>query len=351
MNDKPNIENHTWQDFTQVNNEGRFSLARVLQSPNGMDITIPLVTITTLTYKKFKYLYQALDSIFIQDYPNIEMIICDDGSDNYPHAEIEKYILEHANPNIRRIILLRNHTNLGTVKNSNGCRKIASGKYILSLASDDYYYDERVIGDVVDFFEKTGADVITCKEQFIRATDGRKMFLFPTEKMCRWIENCTPEGLYHKMICEGFISGAATYLRRSFFQEMGCYDERCKYVEDYPFYLKILRNGHRIHLLNRTAICYRFGDGVSTQHASSNDFRSTIFADRVCYWKQEVMPYVGSLPWQIRHLVKCKMERFKCGEKVTTKDKIRIMMKNPIGTVVFGYYANQYKARVRGANK
>ena len=45
-----------------------------------------------LTYKKFDYLYEALDSVFIQDYPNIEIIIGDDCSPEFPRKEIDQYI-------------------------------------------------------------------------------------------------------------------------------------------------------------------------------------------------------------------------------------------------------------------
>ena len=52
----------------------------------------PLVSCITTTYKKFDYLYQTLDSVFMQDYPNIEIIIGDDGSPDFPEKKIWKYI-------------------------------------------------------------------------------------------------------------------------------------------------------------------------------------------------------------------------------------------------------------------
>ena len=42
-----------------------------------------------LTYLKFDGVYATLDSLFQQDYPEIELIISDDGSPNY-YDEIEK---------------------------------------------------------------------------------------------------------------------------------------------------------------------------------------------------------------------------------------------------------------------
>ena len=43
----------------------------------------PLATVVVLTYKQFDNLQRNLNSIFIQTYDNIEIIISDDGSQNF----------------------------------------------------------------------------------------------------------------------------------------------------------------------------------------------------------------------------------------------------------------------------
>ena len=53
----------------------------------------PLFTIILVLYKKFDNVYQALDSVFCQTYQNIELIVTDDGSPNFPIKEINEYIL------------------------------------------------------------------------------------------------------------------------------------------------------------------------------------------------------------------------------------------------------------------
>ena len=45
---------------------------------------MPLVTIILMTYKKFDNIFKALDSVFCQTYSNIELIVTDDGSPNFP---------------------------------------------------------------------------------------------------------------------------------------------------------------------------------------------------------------------------------------------------------------------------
>ena len=80
--------------------------------------TRPLVSCITTTYKKFNYLYQTLDSIFMQDYPNIEIIIGDDGSSDFPEQELKNYIEKHKGKNITNVVIHHEEKNRGTVSNS-----------------------------------------------------------------------------------------------------------------------------------------------------------------------------------------------------------------------------------------
>ena len=60
-----------------------------------------LISISILTYRNYRYLYEALESVFSQDYSNIELIVSDDGSDNFPEDEIRTYIQKNKKNNIK----------------------------------------------------------------------------------------------------------------------------------------------------------------------------------------------------------------------------------------------------------
>ena len=55
----------------------------------------PLVSVGVLVYKNFHYIKDVINSILEQDYPNIELIISDDGSPDFCAKEIENYIYGH----------------------------------------------------------------------------------------------------------------------------------------------------------------------------------------------------------------------------------------------------------------
>ena len=51
-----------------------------------------LVSNVTPCYNSAKYLYRLLDSVLMQDYPDIEMFAIDDGSTDNTKEIIESYI-------------------------------------------------------------------------------------------------------------------------------------------------------------------------------------------------------------------------------------------------------------------
>ena len=88
----------------------------------------PVVTIILLCYNEFRYIYQALDSVFKQDYPNIELIVSDDDSEDFPEEKIQEYIKKHAKKNITSWRINRNMTHMGTVRHLNVVAKMATGE-------------------------------------------------------------------------------------------------------------------------------------------------------------------------------------------------------------------------------
>lgn len=62
-----------------------------------------------------------------------------------------------------------------------------------------------------------------------------------------------------------FISGACTYYRRAFLEEIGGFDESYVLLEDYPFYLRALNQGHAIGFLDSITMKHQVG-GVSSRN-------------------------------------------------------------------------------------
>ena len=60
-----------------------------------MNYRCPIATIITPAYKKSDMIFQTIDSIVSQTYPNIEYIIVDDGPNAIDQECVRKYILNN----------------------------------------------------------------------------------------------------------------------------------------------------------------------------------------------------------------------------------------------------------------
>ena len=225
----------------------------------------PLVSVICVTYKKFNYVFKALASIVIQDYPNIELLIADDGSPNFPYDDIVSFISDRKNSNIKDIRILHSETNRGTVKNLNNAYKNAKGVYIVQLAGDDEFYSSDVVTKIVNTFLEKDYDFFLTSRVCIDEND-EVIKTIPTKFERKLISRLnTKEKQYKAAVLGEFydvLSGSVTYFKKSFIDERGYYDEKYCLYEDTPLYLNYLKKHSISFDFDIISIKYRT-DGVS----------------------------------------------------------------------------------------
>lgn len=97
-----------------------------------------LISIVVPIYNVEKYLERCVDSIINQTYKNIEIILVDDGATDNCGVICDKYKKEDP----RIIVIHKKNGGLSDARNSG--IKIAKGKYITFIDSDDYIEDDYV---------------------------------------------------------------------------------------------------------------------------------------------------------------------------------------------------------------
>jgi len=103
------------------------------------------VSVIIPTYKRgINLVKRAIESVLLQDYENIEIIVVDDNAKEellQYRVEIENYIITLNN---EKIIYLKNQKNLGGSLARNEGIKIATGQYITFLDDDDMYLERKI---------------------------------------------------------------------------------------------------------------------------------------------------------------------------------------------------------------
>lgn len=104
------------------------------------DNSLPLVSVSMTTYNSERYISAAIDSVLVQDYPNIEIVLSDDLSTDNTIPIIKKYIENYPD----KIRLLTTEKNVGAVDNWFKCVCNCKGKYIVGLSGDDELYSDAI---------------------------------------------------------------------------------------------------------------------------------------------------------------------------------------------------------------
>ncbi len=191
----------------------------------------PLVSIVILNYKRREALEHSLGSALSQEYPNLEILLVDNGSND----GIRDYVRPHA-PKVRLIELPRN---LGACAGRNAGIREAQGSVVITLDNDIYFDSVYEVRKVV-LMLKSRPDVHLLAFQLCDPETG----------MPRLREWCHPrhwqDYAEEEFETNFFVEGACAY-RREVFQTAGMYYEPLFLgVEGHDLALRVLDSGYRI---------------------------------------------------------------------------------------------------------
>lgn len=212
----------------------------------------PLVSIIIPTFNRPDLLRRAISSALGQTYPNIEVIVVDDHSDND---------LESMRKEFPAVRFYRNSENKGGCFSRNRGIKEAAGKYVNFLDDDDELYPEKVELQVRKFAESKDPKLgmITCHSVDFRS--GRKKI----------VKNRVQGDIYRKILSKYIVAGTEPMLfKASVFDEIGWFDERLQSSQEYDLYI---RASEKFHI--------EYVDEVLTQRNRSRDQISLNFDKKI----------------------------------------------------------------------
>lgn len=111
---------------------------------------MPQVSIITPTYNCAEFIVQTIESVLAQSYADWEMIISDDCSTDNTLEVIKPYLESDA-----RIKYICNDKNSGAAITRNNALRLAQGRWIAFLDSDDLWHPEKLEKQIA-FMEQNG---------------------------------------------------------------------------------------------------------------------------------------------------------------------------------------------------
>jgi len=99
----------------------------------------PLISIALCTYNGSVHLVEQLESIVKQTYPNIEIIVVDDGSKDTTIEILNSYSAKYS-----YIKIYQNEFNLGYIKNFEKATSLCRGEFIALCDQDDIWLENKL---------------------------------------------------------------------------------------------------------------------------------------------------------------------------------------------------------------
>lgn len=132
----------------------------------------PRVSITIVTYNHADFIVDCLDSIRAQDYPNLEVIVCDDCSPDNTADIIEKYA-----ENYPHFIshFVKHAENIGISRNCNYALSQATGDYVVPFSGDDIMMKNKIKTQVAVMQKNPQAIMSFSNMEWFWSENGRKI--------------------------------------------------------------------------------------------------------------------------------------------------------------------------------
>lgn len=272
-----------------------------------------IVTVVTATYNRFDHLADTIKSVLIQDYPNIEYIIADDGSAEFPIDIITE--LTNAAPSNIVFRLIRNKENVGTVKNLNNAYTTALGSYYINLSCGDVFFDESVVSNIYQRFKDNDSDVIVTS-RILYNTNLNPVCFFPHFDERNIIISRFRTGFeqYTALITGQFYdmaSGSAMSYSRRIMEQMGFFDEKYRLWEDGPFLAKYLQKGCLDYAYDIVSIWYETGGVSSKKNVKDRRKKTALDIDTELFNYGERLEHINELSLFQKRKVQFRNAQFK----------------------------------------
>lgn len=226
----------------------------------------PLVSVIVTCFNSERFIEQAINSILSQSYPNFELIIFDDCSNDSTYE-----ILKNFSTQDKRIKIFRNTSNLGIAKTKNLALQHTNGKYIALMDHDDVSHEDRLKLEV-EFLEQN-KDYAAIGTQ-IQVIDENNQIIYTRQYPT------THNNVLDLITVSSPICNPSALIRTEHFKRVGFkYDEMSPGTEDYDLWFR-LASKYKLVNLDKTLFSYRLSTNQETSKNSKKLLKQSLAIQR-----------------------------------------------------------------------
>jgi len=212
----------------------------------------PLVSILIPAYNSEEWVAGAIRSALRQTWPNKEIIVVDDGSQDATRAIAEKYLKEG--------VILVSQKNQGASAARNKAFSLCHGDYIQWLDSDDVLAPDKIARQM-EF-------AMPCNNKKILLASEWGQFLYRTKRAnfvrtALWEDLSPLEWLIRKMSLNIWMQPGSWLVSRELTEAAGPWDERLSFDDDGEYFCRVLLKSDSVKFIRGAKVFYRVAGPAS----------------------------------------------------------------------------------------
>jgi GT2 family glycosyltransferase/glycosyltransferase involved in cell wall biosynthesis len=215
----------------------------------------PRVTAVITHFERPHKLFDAIISLAAQTYPDLEVVVVDDGS----RDPVTLQALDRMQPLFTKLnvrLLRQKNRYLGAARNL-GIAETKS-EYILFLDDDDIAFPS-LVQTLVNVAQATKADIVNCIQLYMAESRRSEAYPFP-EKFSEKVSFVPIGGPLAVAPFDNCYGGSTALVRRSAINRIGGYTEDYGIGhEDFELYVRALQEGLRIEVCPLPLVLYEVG--------------------------------------------------------------------------------------------
>ncbi len=211
------------------------------------------VSVIIPTYNYAAYIGKAVDSVLAQTYPDIEIIVVDDGSTDNTKDVLQKYE--------DKLVYIQQN-NQGAAAARNRGLKEANGNYICFLDADDTYYSDNIAEKVR--FLAADESLDWCYSNWAWVDEAGNEMMRGDEPEVS-LAHIKAQGDVLALALQGYRLGTNVFMfRKALANKLQGFDVRLKVLDDYDYYLRAAALGTLGYVDKVLCAIYQHEDSLGT---------------------------------------------------------------------------------------
>lgn len=254
-----------------------------------------LVSVIISTYNSSRFIIETLESILNQKWRDVELVITDDHSTDNT-LEICRNWISVNRERFSSCKIITSEKNTGVSANANRGLLAASGKWVKFIGSDDTLLPDCLTDNMKYIADNPAVRVLFSRVDKYNGSFSRENYIETTpqgditEESILWPGRSAESQYKMLLIADRIHFSPSVFIHRELVLTLGGFDERFRLLEDYPLWLKITRNGNKLHFMDKVTVNYR-------QHSGAINNTGKLFVVNPNYFRAEAFRRLYTYPF------------------------------------------------------